>query len=215
MGWCSSWGPVPSASAASPAIRLADPRVPTRPSPSSLSGSSRACSVSRSPPGRRRRARTAPYDLAPAHAFANRWLGPVDRIGRASGTRDADVFRWMNAALSELGVLGIGVVSRSPIDRAKVARNSQQNSQCGDPLNRSGGGVRFRSCTVLLEDGGIRLCRAPENPHQTLGGERTCYRFQDGVEESRDIRRDETTRLRTPRREACRGTMGKLPWLTP
>jgi len=25
----------------------------------------------------------------------------VDRIGRASDTRDADVFRWMNAALSE------------------------------------------------------------------------------------------------------------------
>ena len=59
---------------------------------------------------------------APAHAFSNRWLGPVDRSSRAAGTRDADVFRWMNAALSELGVLGIGVVRRSP----RIERKSQK-----------------------------------------------------------------------------------------
>jgi len=45
--------------------------------------------------------------LAPAHAFSNRWRGPGDRMCRASATSDADVFRWMNAALNELGVLRI------------------------------------------------------------------------------------------------------------
>src|SRR5437016_9711979 len=49
----------PSASAASLAIRLWDPRVPTHPSPSSLNGSCWTSSTNRSPRGRRPRADTA------------------------------------------------------------------------------------------------------------------------------------------------------------
>src|SRR5439155_126014 len=51
-------GTAPSASAASLAIRLWDPRVPTHPSLSSLSGSSSTSSISRSPRGRRLRGDT-------------------------------------------------------------------------------------------------------------------------------------------------------------
>ena len=59
MGCCSSSGPAPSASAASLAIRLWDPRVPTHPSLSSLSGSCWTSSANRNLRGRRPRADTA------------------------------------------------------------------------------------------------------------------------------------------------------------
>src|SRR5438445_4470544 len=66
LGCCSSWGPAPSASAASLAIRLWDRRVPTHPSLSSLSGSCWTSSISRSPRGRRPRGDTGCAELTPA-----------------------------------------------------------------------------------------------------------------------------------------------------
>src|SRR6266545_2973060 len=58
LGCCSSSGPAPSASAASLAIRLWDPRVSTHPSLSSLSDSCWTSSTSRSPLGHRPRGDT-------------------------------------------------------------------------------------------------------------------------------------------------------------
>src|SRR5712692_890445 len=59
LGCCSSSGPAPSGSAGLLAIRLWDPRVPTHPSLSSLSGSCWTSSANRNPRGRRPRADTA------------------------------------------------------------------------------------------------------------------------------------------------------------
>src|SRR2546422_10985468 len=58
LGCCSSSGPAPSASGASPGTRLWDPRVPTQLSPSSLNGNCSTSSTNRSPPGRRPRGDT-------------------------------------------------------------------------------------------------------------------------------------------------------------
>src|SRR5437867_5617089 len=71
LGCCSSSGPAPSASAASLAIRLWDPRVPTHLSLSSLSGSCWTSSISRSPRGRRLRGGTECFERSAVGVYVS------------------------------------------------------------------------------------------------------------------------------------------------
>src|SRR3989454_3314074 len=87
-GCCSSSGPAPSASAASLAIRLWDPRVATHPSLSSLSGSCWTCSTNRSPRGPRPRADTGCVE--PRAVGTRPHGGVIDRTRASFRTAKSD-----------------------------------------------------------------------------------------------------------------------------
>src|SRR5712691_1261540 len=148
LGCCSSSGPAPSASAASLAIRLWDPRVPTHPSLSSLSGSSWTSSISRSPRGRRLRGdtecveRSAVDSLIQLRQRTNpRGLGCLSAANSLPCKRAAS---WNRSRLSL--VVSFVVEFLAPLAKAAYAPEDVPGSVCPLPERpyetRSGLGVR-------------------------------------------------------------------------